>query len=465
MGWPVTTFTQTYDWAKVANIAAFWAAFNEKLAMAGISPVRLPVAGDDVSCANSDYNGSLGYAAWTPGVRAQTMSDPGYAGRYRYPIQCMQATLQTNGGIGSLFVDRHNVSTLSGLALTYSGGGHGDGTYGDAFNRFLQNYTLHGTNGDQGMIYAGCSYCAAAGQYWWTRKRPARITSSSDTVYDDDLYNTAANAPANGDVAYNDGDRGRKYLRTAGVWGLATDQTASCRLLTGWGFCAPGDYIGPWIWSELYGLMQEMKSTYGSSSFTFYSALKSITDTANDDDGTGHGTGADIVTPLKATATTDFNAASYGASALNLPYAYEKVDYSASTPPAISNADATLTRRRGPVYFHVIGGPPPADLVALSSSPPFNRAIDYYLYTRTTTFGGGTPAYNKLGDSVPNQDTLTLWMTDGPDATARSYSDSSLPSASAAPSWVVSTNTDGGYQFGLAITIARWDVAGGLVYV
>lgn len=64
-------------------------------------------------------------------------------------------------------------------------------------------------------------------------------------------------------MAYNDGDKGKRYVLTdvAGVntWVLCSDQRTVPTMITGWGTAAPGDYQGPWLWAEMAACFPLMK--------------------------------------------------------------------------------------------------------------------------------------------------------------------------------------------------------------
>lgn len=448
MGFPVTTFADTYDWAAVDNLGAFWAAIQErhKIINDGLAagpsdpfPARLPVAGDFVA-------GVTGAIAATPLDLSGTLHRPKFA----FCIDTIQLWITTYYGLFvATAVGGTPVSNYVGKAALHFWGGAAVGTAENIF-AYISTY---GTD-------------AAGNHSGFTRQRPARIFTVADTTYDDNAGNTN-NVVANGHTAYCNTD-GLKYTRTAGVWVLAADQTTLCTVLVGVGTIRAGDYIGPWIWRELYKAIKELRWTacYRTGTLggiTVGAAPLGSLHKSFDRYGNRGSTVSQAA--AKAAALGDFNATEadpggpVGGLLLVNPMVRAYVhDHLSATSPSW---DALVECYRANI--DITGGGAVA-----STTPLLARAIDYY-YAATQY---GSYPLDDLSTAISDlSGNLALWLTEGPTSAAKTESGSTFPSGTT-PDWptTVTVNTavehdvDGGVVAN-GFVVFRWDVLGGLVFL
>lgn len=443
MGFPFTTFSDTYDWAAVDNIGAFWAAIAErhKIINDGIGtgpadpfPSRLPAAGDYVA-------GLIGGLAFTP-VDLMGML---HVVKFAFCIDTMQTWITTYIG--------HFVATaVGGVPVS---------NYAGKTGLHFWN-TQSGSSSENIFDYISTYGTDAAGNHsGFTRQRPARIFTVADTAYDDNAGNTN-NVVANGHTAYCNTD-GLKYTRTAGVWVLATDQSTLCTVLVGVGTMRAGDYIGPWIWRELYLALKELRWTASHGN------PLSLHPEAAAPSGTNSflRTGLENRTTeaaAKAAALGDYTGTETSPESAPIRIASYVHNHLSGTSPS---TDAFIQRMRAKIV------PGNATDTVATTVPLMARTWDfYYLAQDYVDLTFHHYPRDDLGTGLDVSGNLALAFSEGPTAASKTESSDTLPLAGVDPTWptttVVSTPTEldkeGGCILSLFI-VFRWDVLGGLVYL
>jgi hypothetical protein len=199
------TFTEHDDWSHVSFITMFFEALKERFtAFSGFLTVHLPAVGADVS--------------------ACTQFEPASA-TGSFSIRYLQMSIES---LCENFFPNKTFNGVSWINRSPDFTGEdilsGNGTS-------VGNWTLTDFRAAAGLNASG-----------FIRKFPREFLNASSTFY------VGGGAFSDGHVARRV-DNGKIYTRTAGAWvetlGVAPD------VLTAFGIQSPGDYIGPWCWTEL----------------------------------------------------------------------------------------------------------------------------------------------------------------------------------------------------------------------
>jgi hypothetical protein len=90
----------------------------------------------------------------------------------------------------------------------------------------------------------------------WTRKRPREIGTITSAGTDGWLAQASQRQSFGGS-----GTPGVMYRRAAGSWALVQDNYTIPDVVTSYGNCFPGDYLGPWVWNEMKSAITLMQVT------------------------------------------------------------------------------------------------------------------------------------------------------------------------------------------------------------
>lgn len=423
-----TTFTPTYDFSLLTNLQPFWDALYRRFAANNLTLLNTGEAINQTIAVGDD-------------VSSVSLSPYYYPGFPRAVFSIL--SLQTNTiDISSVYIDPSKVAGLAGVSMST---GHLPLV---KWQSTQPNETTYGPNIFKAI---GCT-TDSNGNYNFTRKRPARINTNTSIVYDDTCTNTA-NVINVGHIAYCNAD-GLKYVYT-GSWSVVGNQQgALVTVLTGWGYIAAGDYIGPWIFSELAAIYPLCKKQIFSTTFagaTGFEATWTGTSYAgsayrNDNypgpytnppwPATGTGDQDNVLNWAKADATTAYaaGAAAFGVSGQSgyeLGYTIADStdpDTNGNHPP-YSYAFANYKKNRGQGTSNVY---------AVAHAVPTSRTIDWYVWSQQIT----SVPYDTIGQSgIPIAPLiLTFWTTSSPGTAALSRTTAFLPPTSAIPS-MATTNT------------------------
>ncbi len=175
-----------------------------------------------------------------------------------------------------------------------------------------------------------------------------------------------------------------------------------------------------------------------------------------------NGNNAPTLAEVKALALTDYAAATFtttsdmpGAKSYTEEFQFPNDDIN---PSGYSYSYAGLYRCRG--HQRV----PSAN----SGAQTYSRSYDFYYWPQKITSSPQIP-YDKLGDSVANENILTKWRTESPGTAALTETSTYLPNETAAPAWAtdyyihqgadpspIGDEYEGGYQVPTGMVIVKW---------
>jgi hypothetical protein len=258
---------------------------------------------------------------------------------------------------------------------------------------------------DEGIIPDWETIVAAPyGKILWTRKYPREHGDAAATTYTD------GSAFANGHKSRQLDDL-IVYERVSGAWVATTDRAPDC--IASEGTVEAGDYCGPWIWTELRGVINEMEWMFCPVDGTGTPGLDTPT--------YGLGVGGDSTDALAKTAAE----ADYTTPDGSVEGNYTETIYSGSFTSAIygwtNTATVDINQITGvdrDVMFLIWTTAPWAETYSAGTYHEFGYPVheDAWAVFSTKT---GTTAASVTSDAIGTVDGATLksWNPTAPDGT------------------------------------------------
>jgi hypothetical protein len=415
MGFPTTSFPPGYYYASQAQVEAFYRAIQERFYVAFPTGVFPPLnwtgyGSGGVVRSTSSYNPPFLY----PHTGYQAAPITGQQTGYADQIAFLQQALEDSSGA---WVKPSLVAGLDGFSYTgWSWGPLGYSNSPAPF-QYQWNDPDETTQGPSLLKEAGCSINPDTGLYDWTRQRPAEIADLSNvTTYANDVQ-YSGNTPVEGDIARYIDD-GTIYQLTGGAWVRCVNQNQPTRILTGFGLCQYGDYVGHFLWAEMYGVLSRMTTTIGPTIFTNGSPGVEYVGSS----GVGGSRSSPAYTmddAYNATAagwTTTAGTGPVWIGGYDAPFA--NVNYGINSGPPSYYGSAA---RQNSYYY---AGDYPANLSGISRTVSFYGVMISFDPTAT---------FDKLGDSIPDQDRLTLLLTKSMGTSTAAFTPEYFPSTNAMP--------------------------------
>lgn len=428
-GWHNTSFGVGYQWSKTVNFTDFLKSMQEVYLIAGLAdPVPRMLANfEDVSGgaqrgAFNDFSAIL-------------------AGRWDYFIYAIQKGIEDAVGSGGVFVKVG--STITGAASTAD----------FSWQMFFDESLVAGV-GPGLLKYAGCPLDSTGLTRNWTRKRPARIadvlSGGVASNFDDTCDNPAYNTPAIGQIAWNTAT-GFKY-QLQSVSGVNTwvfcDQRLDPTIISGSGKMNKLDYIGHWLWGEMYLALNALSWVQNPLNISYSAAAPSaaLHRRGYSDNSTGstrHNPGTSLA-DAKSKAIAEWNSS----GEVNVGSGDAVFSGQTYTRDDIGLFIAEIVRDRSinvmSTYPVVAGASLTVEIYSCSTVP--------YAFQ-----GAPDNRFGTMGDSIPGNNAYALIATPG---SGGSYT---ISTTTTVPPWSTTVLNGGangqlgeGYAYGGSLILAKW---------